>query len=163
MIVFFFYQDDALALETVECAQVLLKLKPYYRELVCIMLRKSMFPNANKQNWSSDDRETFRCYRQDIADTFMYSYNILNLELLDILSTQLNDALQKCNGNGTVNGNCWNEIETCLHAFGAIAESIEWDNLYLPKLMGVLKEIPYRHLHIKVFTSALETVGTKLL
>lgn len=124
------------------------------------MLRKSMFPNENNQNWSSDDRETFRCYRQDIADTFMYCYNVLNLELLDIVSTQLNNALQKCNVTGTaVNGNYWNEIETCLHAFSAVAESIEWENLYLPKLMNVLKEIPYGQLHTKVLTSALETVG----
>lgn len=114
-----------------------------------------MFPIG--ENWSLDDRETFRCYRQDIADTFMYCYNVLNLELLDILSTQLSEALQKCNSNG----NSWNEIETCLHAFSAVAESIEWENLYLPKLMGVLKEIPYGQLHTKVFTSALETVGRK--
>lgn len=121
------------------------------------MLRKSMFPNSeNNQNWSSDDRETFRCYRQDIADTFMYCYNVLNLELLDILSTQLNEAIQKCKNN---NANHWNEIETCLHAFSAVAESIEWENLYLPKLMSVLKEIPYNQLHTKVLTSALETVG----
>lgn len=121
------------------------------------MLRKSMFPNTeNNQNWSSDDRETFRCYRQDIADTFMYCYNVLNLELLDILSTQLSEALQKCNKHGT---GYWNEIETCLHAFSAIAESIEWENLYLPKLMNFLKEIPYSQLHTKVLTSALETVG----
>lgn len=150
-----------LALETVECAQLLLKIKPYYRELVIVMLQKSMFPKGeNSQNWSSDDRETFRCYRQDIADTFMYCYNVLNLELLDILSTQLSEALQKCNGNGSIGGGHWNEIETCLHAFSAVAESIEWENLYLPKLMTVLKEIPYGQLHTKVLTSALETVGT---
>lgn len=120
------------------------------------MLRKSMFPtDNNQQNWSSDDRETFRCYRQDIADTFMYCYNVLNLEMLDILSTQLNEALQKC----TVNTSCWNEVETCLHAFSAVAESIELENLYLPKLMNVLKEIPYERLHSKVLNSALETVG----
>lgn len=121
-----------------------------------------MFPNDMNQNWSSDDRETFRCYRQDIADTFMYCYNVLNLEMLDILSTQLNDALQKCNVNGTINGNSWSEIETCLHAFSAVAESIEWENLYLPKLMTVLKEIPYAQLHSRVLNSALDTVGRKL-
>lgn len=122
-----------------------------------------MFPNENNHNWSSDDKETFRCYRQDIADTFMYCYNVLNLELLDILSTQLTDALQKCNVNGTINGSYWNEIETCLHAFSAVAESIEWENLYLPKLMSILKEIPYRQLHSRVLNSALETVGMKKL
>lgn len=121
-----------------------------------------MYPNSEEApNWSSDDRETFRCYRQDIADTFMYCYNILNLELLDILSTKLSEALQKC--NGTDANNYWNEIETCLHAFSAVAESIEWENLYLPKLMDVLKEIPYGQLHTKVLTSALETVGEQKL
>lgn len=147
-------------MSTAECAQLLLKIKPYYRDLVCIMLRKSMFPSSEESHhWTLDDKEVFRCYRQDIADTFMYCYNVLNLEMLDIISTKLNEALQKCNNNGTIVPSYWNEIETCLHAFSAVAESIEWENLYLPKLMAVLKDIPYGELHTRVMTTALETVG----
>ncbi|KAJ3642174.1 hypothetical protein Zmor_024983 [Zophobas morio] len=153
-------QDDILSLETAECAQLLLMIKPYYRDLVCIMLRKSMYPLNEDGDWSLDDKEVFRCYRQDIADTFIYCYNVLNLEMLDILNTKLVEALHKNNATGLSSHIQWNEVETCLHAFGAIAESIELENLYLPKLMITIKEIPFRELHRKVMASALETVGS---
>jgi hypothetical protein len=153
-------QDDILSLETAECAQLLLMIKPYYRDLVCIMLRKSMYPLQEDGDWSLDDKEVFRCYRQDIADTFIYCYNVLNLEMLDILNSKLAEALHKNNTTGVPPTIQWNEVETCLHAFGAIAESIELENLYLPKLMMTIKEIPFRDLHKRVMASALETVGS---
>lgn len=149
-------QDDVLSMKAIKCAQLLLIIKPFYRELVCIMLRKSMFPDPSKvSGWSLDDKEVFRCYRQDISDTYMYCYNVLNLEMLDILSTKLNEALNEC----TTDRNKWNLVESCLHAFSAIAESIEIENLYLPKFMEVLKEIPYSNLNSKILSSALDCVA----
>ncbi|XP_018575465.1 importin-13 [Anoplophora glabripennis] len=152
-------QDDIISLETAECAQMILMIKPYYRDLVCIMLRKSMFPNVDDIRWSLDDKELFRCYRQDIADTFMYCYVVLNLEMLDILNTKLVESLQKDSSNGITQPIQWNEVETVLHAFGAVAESIEYENLYVPKLMVTIKSIPFNELHTKVMATALETVG----
>lgn len=152
-------QDDILSLGTAECTQLLLMIKPYYRDLVCIMLRKSMFPLNEDGDWSLDDKEVFRCYRQDISDTFIYCYNVLNLEMLDILNTKLLEALHKNNMSGPNTIVRWNEVETCLHAFSSIAESIELENLYLPKLMVTIKDISFQDLHKKVMASALETVG----
>ncbi|KAF5269678.1 hypothetical protein FQA39_LY08601 [Lamprigera yunnana] len=153
-------QDDILSFDTVKCAELLLIVKPYYRQLVCVLLRKSMHPNtwedSPTSNWSLDDKEMFRCYRQDVADTFMYCYNVLNLEMLDILQSKLTEALDECNRNSVLH---WNSVESCLHAFAAISECIEWENLYLPKLMLTIKNIPYRSLHIKVLATALDTIG----
>lgn len=120
-----------------------------------------MFPNMDNGNqWSLDDKEVFRCYRQDVADTFMYCYNVLNIEMLDILNTKLTEALEKSsNKDGGFTSDYWNEIETCLHAYGAVSECIEMENLYLPKLMVTLKNIPYGRLPTRVLASALETVG----
>lgn len=145
-----------MSLETPHCAQLLLMIKPYYRDLVCVMLKKAMFPTVQDNSWSLDDKEVFRCYRQDIADTFMYCYNVLNLEMLDILSCKLDESLQNSQ-NAQIQ---WNEVETCLHAFGAVAECIENENLYLPKLMLTLKTIPFNDVHVKVLATALETVGS---
>lgn len=150
-------QEDILSLDTAECASLMLMIKPYYRDLVCIMLRKSMFPSDENYNWSLEDKEMFRCYRQDIADTFMYCYVVLNLEMLDILMTKLDEALGIDNSTAIIR---WNEIETVLHAFGAVAESIEYENLYLPKLMSTIKNIPIKDLPIKVTATALDTVGS---
>ncbi|KAK5644398.1 hypothetical protein RI129_005698 [Pyrocoelia pectoralis] len=152
-------QDDILSLDTAECAELLLIVKPYYRQLVCVLLRKSMYPNLWEDppnaNWSLDDKEMFRCYRQDVADTFMYCYNVLNLEMLDILQSKVIEALVECN-NSPLH---WNAVESCLHAFAAVSECIEWENLYLPKLMVTIRNIPYADLHIKVLATALDTVG----
>ncbi|KAJ8920238.1 hypothetical protein NQ315_011899 [Exocentrus adspersus] len=150
-------QDDIISLGTAECAQLILMAKPYYRNLVCILLRKSMFPALDDNRWSLDDKELFRCYRQDIADTFMYCYVVLNLEMLDILNAKLNEALQKDNANQPIQ---WNEVETVLHAFEAVAESIEYENLYIPKLMVIIKSIPFSELPVRVMATALETVGS---
>lgn len=134
-------------------------IKPYYRDLVCVLLRKAMFPLVDDNTWSLDDKEVFRCYRQDIADTFMYCYNVLNLEMLDILNTKLTEALTKKDSSGAAQPIMWNEVETCLHAFGAVAESIEMESLYLPKLMVTIKGIPFNELPARVMMTALETVG----
>ncbi|CAG9760659.1 unnamed protein product [Ceutorhynchus assimilis] len=155
----FTLQDDILNFDAAECAQLLLMVKPYYRELVCILLRKSMLPLVDDTSWTIEDKEVFRCYRQDISDTFMYCYNVLNLEMLDILTTKLNEILNKDNRNQFSQPPKWNEIETCLHAFCAIAESIEMENLYLPKLILTIKDIPFKDLHVRVLMTALETVG----
>lgn len=134
-------------------------IKPYYRELVHIMLRKSMYPALDDNTWSLDDKEVFRCYRQDIADTFIYCYVVLNIEMMDILNTKLNEALHKGTSNGSLQNIQWNEVETVLHAFGAISESIETENLYLPKLMKTIKDIPFDNINVKVLDTALEAVG----
>ncbi|KAL1494258.1 hypothetical protein ABEB36_009882 [Hypothenemus hampei] len=153
-------QDTILDLATAECAQLLLLIKPYYRELVCILLRKSMFPLVDDTSWTLDDKELFRCYRQDVSDTYIYCYSVLNLEMLDILTTKLNEVLHVQNdSNGYVQLPKWNEIETCMHAFYSIAESIQIENLYLPKLMVTINEIPFKDLNIKVLMTTLETIG----
>lgn len=134
-------------------------IKPYYRSLVCVMLRKAMFPLVEDENWTSDDKEVFRCYRQDIADTLMYCFNVLNIEMLDILHTKLLEALRKENACAIDQPIQWNEVETCLHAFSAVAESVENENLYLPKLMAIIKDIPFNEMPTKLLATALETVG----
>lgn len=111
--------------------------------------------SEENSGWTLDDKESFRCYRQDVADTYMYCYNVLNLEMLDIITTKLDEGIQKC----AINRDHWNIIESCLHAFSAVAECIEMENLFLPKLMVTLKNIPYGDLHVKVLSSALECVG----
>lgn len=146
-------QDDVMSGDQ-QPMLLLQEIKPYYRQLVAILLQKANFPRDEKSSsWTLDDKEMFRCYRQDIADTYMYCYAILNLEMLDTLHTHLSEALAQLS---------WPGIESCLHAFTAVAESIEMENLYLPKLMLALKDIPFAELSAqnkRVLCASLETVG----
>lgn len=43
---------------------------PAYKEVTTILLEKSQYP-PDGVNFSAQDSETFRCYRQDIADTMV--------------------------------------------------------------------------------------------
>ncbi|XP_018334256.1 importin-13 isoform X2 [Agrilus planipennis] len=151
----FTLQDDVLSLDTAERTELLFMIKPYYRQLVVILLRKSQYPGSwEESGWSLDDQEVFRCYRQDITDTLMYCYNILNVEMLDILTFHLNEAICSISSEKD-----WTPVESCIHAFSAIAECVEYENLYLPKLITTLKSIPYHMLNSKVYAMALETIG----
>lgn len=61
-------QDDLFSMER-EKQRVLLEIVyPIYTNLLVILIRKAEFP-PDDMTVSSEDKEGFRCYRQDIADT----------------------------------------------------------------------------------------------
>ncbi|KAJ9589083.1 hypothetical protein L9F63_017628 [Diploptera punctata] len=149
-------QDDIIASETEQFHLYVAMLSPVYRALAEIMLHKSMLPAA-EENWSSEEKEELRCYRQDIADTMMYCYSILRDSLLELLHGKLEEALEKCNSDPRV---WWRSLESCLHAFQAIAECVEIDEAkYLPRFLGTLHRLPYHQLDTRVVITALEAVG----
>ena len=57
--------------------------------LVDSLLRKAMY-NLKENEWTPDQRESFRCYRTDIADTIMYCFNILRVSYF-VLDWKLNE------------------------------------------------------------------------
>ncbi|XP_044755741.1 importin-13 [Coccinella septempunctata] len=144
-------QEEVTSFEVSGYAKLLLLIKPFYRSLVYILLRKGEYP-LNETNWSEDDRDAFRCYRTDISDTFLYCYNVLNLELIDMLYTRLTEILKKKDYQ-------WNELEACLHAVSSVAECTESENLYLPRLMVTIKDIPFDTLNSKVLSTAITAIG----
>ena len=91
-----------------------------YHKLVEALLKKSMYP-LNETGWTLDQKESFRCYRTDIADTIMYCFNILRNNLLHQLLGHLDQAITKCHENNTEN---WPYLEACLYAWSAIGESL---------------------------------------
>ena len=88
-------QDDIIACEPEQYQQCVALFGPIYTALVNAMLHKSMY-DPNDGEWSTDQRESLRCYRTDIADTIMYSFNILRDGLLHSLLQQLDHALAAC-------------------------------------------------------------------
>lgn len=48
-------------------------MKPLYVSLTQVLLKKVAYPD-NLESWTPDERELFRCYRQDISDTFVINY-----------------------------------------------------------------------------------------
>ncbi|XP_015523751.1 importin-13 isoform X1 [Neodiprion pinetum] len=146
-------QDDFYVLDPPVEARALLALKPVYARLAQALLRKATLPLSAVEAGDEDDRELLRCYRQDAADTLAYCYNVLGVELLELLGQRLSQPPD--------NFDEWNQVESTLHAFKALSGSIEsHERRYIPPLLSiVLSEIPYHRYPGEVLSSACTAIG----
>lgn len=62
-------QDDILTFEGEQQAELLTIFQPVYLKLVDTFILKSLLPPDNAL--TSEEKEMFRCYRQDICDTYV--------------------------------------------------------------------------------------------
>lgn len=67
------FQDELLSCDARQYQLLLPILSPIYHSLAVVLIHKSEFP-TDEQNLSAEDKEAFRCYRQDIADTLVSVY-----------------------------------------------------------------------------------------
>jgi hypothetical protein len=122
------------------------------------LLKKSMLPLANG-DWTADEKEVFRCYRTDVADTVMYCHNILRDELLKLLNRHLDEATTMCR-EPSGHARHWPYLETCLFSWSAIGESLaeEEENQFLVQFLAKLPTMPF-HGQRDVITATLDCVG----
>eukprot|EP00095_Tigriopus_kingsejongensis_P012065 maker-scaffold60_size442463-snap-gene-0.27 protein:Tk12065 transcript:maker-scaffold60_size442463-snap-gene-0.27-mRNA-1 annotation:"Importin-13" len=153
----YIFQDDIIACEPQQFQHCIAVFGNVYHELVESLLRKSMYP-LNDSSWTADQKEAFRCYRTDVADTIMYCFNILRDNLLQILLNHLEQAIVKCSGPGGEQN--WPYLEACLYAWSAIGESMaeEEESVLLSQFLSKLPVIPYNN-NPKVISAALDCIG----
>ncbi|KAG7212278.1 hypothetical protein KM043_012606 [Ampulex compressa] len=146
-------QDDLTTLDQPLENRALMALKPIYARLAQALLRKSTLPSSPSESGDAEEREIFRCYRQDAADTLDYCYSVLGQDLLVLLGQRLSQPL-----DGTQK---WTYTESTLHAFKALAESVGTEEShYIPALMDlVLSHIPYDLYPTEVLACACSTMG----
>ena len=90
-------QDDIIACEPEQYQKCVSLFGPVYTALVNAMLAKSML-DPKDEEWTADQREQLRCYRTDIADTIMYSFNILRCDNIIIIITRRHHRLSIVQG-----------------------------------------------------------------
>lgn len=153
---FWYILQDDICTSNVEKQKIYESLfGPAYLALVDILLTKSMI-TVDQSDWSPDDKETFRCYRQDISDTLAYCYKFLRSAMMDRLASHLASTVSQCNQNPSE----WPPLEACLHALKAVAENIEAEaDLLVPQILSLFGNIPYGSGHRFVVNTALETLG----
>ncbi|EDV91246.1 importin-13 [Drosophila grimshawi] len=151
-------QGDVFAMPEEQKRKCWEHIKPLYAHLTTVLVRKSEQPDENSiDKWNSDDLECFRCYRQDISDTFMYCYDVLDDYILEILAAMLDEAIAELQTHPTH----WTKLEACIYSFQSVAEHFGGEeSRQIPKLMRVLSEIPYEKLNEKLLGTALETIGS---
>lgn len=159
-------QDDMLAFGKEHFAVIMQSLGPVYLLLAEVMLHKSMLP-ADDSSWSSEEKEQFRCYRQDVADTMMYCYNVLHEKLLELLLQKLEGALSEVNAavkESNVHDrdpSGWQMLESVLHGFVAVAECLDSnDEGHVPRFLNALEQLPFTHLNLRVINTALNVIGS---
>lgn len=143
-------QDDLSTLDQPLENRALEALKPIYFRLAQALLRKSTLPASPNEGGNAEERELFRCYRQDVVDTLDYCYKVLGTDLLALLGQKMSRE-----------DLAWTDIESTLHAFKALSESIGTEEYcYIPALINlILVRIPYHLYPEEVLTCACSTLG----
>ncbi|XP_054276108.1 importin-13 [Macrosteles quadrilineatus] len=144
-------QDELIACDMDKHQELMPLIVPVYTNLAAVLVHKAEFPPDN-MSISTEDKEAFRCYRQDIADTMMYCYNVLREPLLVLLL----DRLQTC----LVSEAGWQPLEATLHGVLSVAESVSVaEDRHLPQFFAALPSIPFNKLNIRVAITTLDVIG----
>ncbi|XP_049782122.1 importin-13 [Schistocerca cancellata] len=144
-------QEDVQPMEGDERTDCITVLSPIYCTLVEVLLKKSALP-PDIDEWNSDDREKLRWYRQDVADTLMYCYQILHDQILELL-------LHDLSARATEFEESWQPVEANLHAWMAIAELVPNVKPQIGSFFMILQNIPISKSNIKVFNAAIDCMG----
>jgi len=126
---------------------------PVLLSLCQVFMRKVQYPPENVwQGFSTDEKEQFRCYRQDIADTMMYVYCLLREHCLQQLHHMLSSLLA-----GDTQPS-WQSIDATLYLIQAVAEYVDpTEESFIPAILSLLPRLPA---HSYVAQTALLMVGS---
>ncbi|CAD6208632.1 GSCOCG00010609001-RA-CDS [Cotesia congregata] len=149
----FALQDHISMLDTPLDVQVHHALKPIYVRLVHVQLQKMTLPLTPEEAGTAEEREVFRCYRQDIADNMTYCFNIIGQELLVILGQRLSPPL--------IDTLKWVDVEATLYSFQALSDCVETNDLEcVPALMNlIITGISYDKYPDEVLACACSTIA----
>ncbi|XP_078575480.1 importin-13-like isoform X4 [Branchiostoma floridae x Branchiostoma japonicum] len=151
-------QDDMIASEPQVFQEHCAYFIPLYMNLVEIMLIKVQYPpDSEYASWTAEEKEQFRCYRQDIADTLVYAFNLLRDSLLNFLFAMLSTILQQ---DSKQQEEIWQPTEGCLHAFLSIGESVdpeECSDQCILNMFNLIPKVPITH--VRLAETTLYTIG----
>ena len=163
-------QDDIIASEQDKVASYLALFNPLYQTLMDTLIKKVKYPpdQIYEQDWTNEDKESFRCYRQDIGDTFMYCYNMLRNSMLSILMNHFNIAVLQLSNNLSQLNNMhhlnqlstadkpWQHLEAVIFAFTSISENIDaTESIHINNLFESLAQIPLAQIAAPRLTASI--------
>ncbi|XP_064626443.1 importin-13-like isoform X2 [Lineus longissimus] len=148
-------QDDIMSSDHELFQQYIRVFAPVYMSLVQVFLGKVAYPpEAEYVQWSKEEKEQFRCYRQDIGDGTMYAYNILRQPLLAYMCSMLCSLAEK----SSLEEISWQNVEAAFYLLSSIADNVEFEeNVSLPIIFSILPRIPFNNLTL--ISTALVMIG----
>lgn len=133
---------------------------PLVDSLLELSLKKLQYPDTESyhQRWSSDQRESFRCYRQDLGDniSLLIHFPRSRERILSNLHEAFRQELKKM----IQNDSHWQGFESVLFAIKSIAESIPFDeNNHLPDMIVTLSHLTFKDTHALLYCTVAEMVS----
>jgi len=162
---FWYGLQDEYSVRAHEWCQVIPTMKAeldhvFYR-LVDVLTVKSIHPDFETENWSKDEREEFRVYRVDVSDTLMYTFNVLEMKMVEFLANRVlhfsNEFLK--NPENIKN---WQYLESYMTSFSGVAEGAELESI--SRLIGlviqVVSQVSQKNCNILLKEAVLNTIGS---
>ncbi|CAN8004025.1 unnamed protein product, partial [Ixodes hexagonus] len=147
-------QDDVGAWEGHQGESLMLALHSLWQALLEAFLRKARLP-LDDSTWTDEEKDSLRCYRQDISDSLMYCFNMLRESLLATLAAHMELASRALSRDPAKE---WPFAEACVFALQAVADCVGVDHeRYLAPLLT--EALPALQSHPRVTPTALSCLG----
>lgn len=139
---------------------------PLVDNLLQILIAKSRFPTAEVyyNSWNDDQRESYRCYRQDIGDNisllvyFPRSRDRILEQLSNSLLQELNKLLQPSDPNTSMS---WQNFESIVFAVKSVSESVPFDeDKYMPKIFNAYTQIRFYQFPSLLYCTVAEMISS---
>lgn len=138
---------------------------PLVDMLLVISLQKLRYPSAKAyaEVWTDEQREAFRCYRQDTGDNISLLINFPRSRdrILAKLRQVFMDELQGMTQNEIIDRDqCWQGLEAAIFSLKSISESIAFDEVqHVPDILTAMNQIPFDETHRLLYCSACEMIS----
>lgn len=141
---------------------------PLVDTLLQTLIIKCQYPSLEVyfRTWNDDQRESYRCYRQDLGDNisliinFPRSRDRILAMLREQLELKLTEAISS-QKNSTDSGWHWQGFESIVFALKSISEAVPYDEAtHMPKIFAILSQIPYNESHPLLYCTVAETLSS---
>lgn len=155
---FYYYQDtyNDIICETFD---------PLVDTLLQTFITKAKYPSSMTyyQTWNDDQREAFRCYRQDLGDniSLIIQFPRSRLRILANLHDQLAQELTLMHQtNPSIGEVPWQGLESVVFALKSIAEAVPFDeSKYVPKIFDNLCLVPFMESYSLLYCAIAEMIS----
>lgn len=138
---------------------------PLVDSIMQILITKSQYPSASTyyQEWNDDQRESYRCYRQDLGDniSLVVQFPRAKERILSCLHDQLVQELaQMSTGEPIHNEKPWQGLESVIFALKSISETVPYDEAkYVPKIFTLISQVTFDESHALLYCTIAEMIS----
>lgn len=138
---------------------------PLVDSILQILITKSQYPPASTyyQDWNDDQRESYRCYRQDLGDniSLVVQFPRAKERILACLHDQLVQELaQMFTGEPIHNEKPWQGLESVIFALKSISETVAYDEAkYVPKIFNLVSQVTFDESHALLYCTIAEMIS----